>query len=703
MGISLFLRVTNWALRGPGIAIALFLAIETIASSTSTIPTATQGMRFGMEIELTAQRLAPLMDYFDLGPDSDTYVQIIPTDWRPTFFDDYLEAKPSNLQTLPKELRDQLTAGLDLTTPQLERPPAPIIHRPPMPATARSGLLGPDGRPLGERSQANALLQLPATPALTPPPTIPSVRPSGIIRPESSAWQEVVRRWQELPFETKRAASKWEHLSQIKRAELSIAYSSQLQVRPSAPPEIRDYFARLHWSVDGNAIEFRHREDLKIHSWQELWDDIMQLGKLTGTDSFLRDPSSTNIRGLSLHYHVSRVGSNFEERAKALNVLLLLRRLEQGVMADISQTSPYRFDSNVRYRSLVRLHKSNRLEFRMRDWSLAEEFQMAQKALGSTAQVGLASIKSEIERIASSSPEVLLRLSQANEEIQSTVEKYLSPNLTAQLARNRQTIPERLWEIYHSGPSGPKRALRLLQQSDAVPENMVPILASMLSDAQVQRPLHLEIVIDLLEHKKRIPLSLWNELARFIDGSFAKGDQTRRADFALQVERIYGAGFTRSAPDNIRNFLASELMKRPNFKLTNLLDLGAGQKTWPSAIMDVLLAADKEDRELNRYRIQNHLLEIIRAADSLENPHPFLFEVAQKLAHSTASQADLKWPALWNFVRNQREIPVGLVKALAESPEEFRPAEYETLMSRFRGAPSTETPAISCAAKFGRL
>lgn len=370
----------------------------------------------GMEMELMPEKVANFMPLFDFDI-LQNHIQAITPDatakflqHTETFFEalypgeggltkNYLRDNPKALDSLPADLRAELTEGLSLQRRVI---------------TEKTQLLGADGNALGRgaeplfkpKSAEPALekpkLLLPSdvfkTEAAPAPPKNELMQKKGALEvPSRFDWDVLYARWEKLPEARRASAVRLELLAPKEKAVIFRVASDlsyhvlktrdvPLPLKKGVSEKDRALFSRLEWEPDGDALEFRHKKP--VSSPQEFLDDVRYLAKRAGVEREIFDPESARMASFardaggdfvkkgrqwgSFHYHYS-LDKNLEGFADALNVNMLVRRMKLGVTSDFNPNASFRFFSDFRRKGLMRLHSTNRIEMRTHHEPLEEE------------------------------------------------------------------------------------------------------------------------------------------------------------------------------------------------------------------------------------------------------------------------------------------------------------------------------------------
>lgn len=350
------------------------------------LPSMPHGFRIGVEKELTTEPLSQIIHLFDFDHLQKEMASLSP--FREGELDNYLEASPEDrLKELPEELRTRLTEGLLLKDILGDIQPSSII------------VPGSKPSPVKPRSTFE-------------------VQSEQILR--RVEWEKLFKRWRELPENEKIQAIRWERLSPLKKAELAIMLArfkndegtmKILKLKENIPAPLEDLFSRLSWHQDGEALEFRHKDEIKIEDPEIFLKDVEQLSTITATTKETFNPEQTLKKNSSLHYHVSIEGRNFGELSKLLNDRLFLKRVSQGIISDLTGDgkglySPLPF----RNRGLLRQVADNRIEFRAHVEPLLNELKLNLELLKMPEQEASEKLQSEISKLMST--ETLTRIAQ---------------------------------------------------------------------------------------------------------------------------------------------------------------------------------------------------------------------------------------------------------------------------------------------------
>jgi hypothetical protein len=327
----------------------------------------------GREIELTERPLSTILDYFDLR-------SIKPESYSEEHLKNYLWDSDA-FYALPRNYRDQLSAGLDLQ---------PITVFSPEEKVPSSGLLGPNGKPINAGPR-----EIEKPKGLILPKTI-EVPKSAQIRPDnrlkSYNWTELNSRWNALPLDEKQAIFDPKYLGRLHKAGALIRalhtfeLGNVVRLTEEGEQELGKYFKNgFEFHRDTDAIEFKDAKPYE--SVSDFYQDVHGFSRRVGSN-YLIDPSQRQNWDSSLHFHISRpdlpIDQNFERLAKEFKKLLIVQGLEKGEADLLNGTHDVGYSYNIRFKSAVRLVNPNRIEFRLHEGKLDEELDYFLKHMTST-------------------------------------------------------------------------------------------------------------------------------------------------------------------------------------------------------------------------------------------------------------------------------------------------------------------------------
>jgi hypothetical protein len=367
-----------------------------------------------MEIELKPQALKNIIGYFDFDAlQKSVHGKSIVKSFGADFFDDYLSDNPRALDELPAYLRNQLTDGLKLENTVVHKPQA-LLNADGKPLNGEVKLILPGDRNAKPAQPAQTALK---APALVLPKADPAVESRGGLlvhkdQPGSTSdWQTLYARWKALSPGLKESVARWENLAPIKKADLAISYAGgDIQPKSTLPPEERLLLERLEWAVDQDALEFKHKETLTVTSPEEFFRDAVQLAKRAGVEQEVLSPEEARLQRVrmnpgdpsasksSLNFHVSVQDADLREIGVAFNRLALVRRVNLGILNDLTHEGRFIYQHSPKGRGLVRVIGANRIEFRAHTERLHDELELVTHALSLGPEKGLALVNAEIKR-----------------------------------------------------------------------------------------------------------------------------------------------------------------------------------------------------------------------------------------------------------------------------------------------------------------
>lgn len=382
------------ARRSFSLVLAAFLVAAPLFAKDPEFPVMPDGFKAGMEVEITPEHLAKIMPFYDFSALQKEKGKNFAAS--PEFYDDYLRDNPKALSSLPEALRAKLTEGLRLEslvqkeTKPLELPaqklevkkPAFQLIQPGAETAQRPALILPGAKPAGKVDKFHTSTD-------------------GLIKPARLDWETLYERWRALPAKEKAQAVNWELLSPFHKAKIAHELEEMLGAKSGPVLKLKanapELLKKLYWHQELDAIEFKHASP--VNEPQSLYRDIVEFGKLTGVSSKLENAPESRLRGVSLHYHLSLPGRDLTQIATRLNDLTLLKRVDQGVINDLTADGVFVYTTDIRNRGLVRLAEPNRIEMRVHPEKLAEELPFLAKALALPEEDALKMLDGEIEKL----------------------------------------------------------------------------------------------------------------------------------------------------------------------------------------------------------------------------------------------------------------------------------------------------------------
>lgn len=394
----LFRRFGRWI----SLPLAALVASQACASGDAPVfPDVPSGVRISMELELLPQAFANLTGYFDFDRlQRERGAEIAPHLPR-DFLDDYLENQPGALRRLPETLRAELTRGLHLEDTVIREKPRPLLGGDGGPLAGRTATLllpgrsPPVARPGWDAPGNAGLAGAKAEPSIQSPENFQ--RQGSLDLPKRLAWQTLFTRWKALSPQVRLSAARWEDLSPPKKAELAMRYAAgEVHLKPGLPPETARLFSRLEYEMDGEALEFRHRPDLRVTDPRDFFDDLMSLARSAGVEFKVLHPELSRQKTSALHYHLSVQGRHLDAVGKALNRLALVQRVELGILNDLTRIGHYLYLPHAGGKGLIRVHGLDHLEFRAHFQPLLDELRFNLKIAGMNEPDALDQIGAEI-------------------------------------------------------------------------------------------------------------------------------------------------------------------------------------------------------------------------------------------------------------------------------------------------------------------
>ena len=429
--------------------------------------------RFGMELEFTAEHLAKFVNVFDMDhlQHSRTQTPHMATD----FFDDYLRDTPNALAELDKSVRDQLTKGLQLNSLVQKPEPKGLITdsaiKPVFSDRKAPVLFNVSGQAM------STAITKPSTSSLvtSEPQKIPTElsginqkKANGLLRPERLDWDELYKRWADLSFDQKQRLVRWENLGPTRKAELIIALDPEpheLPIKRGLPKDTESLFSRLSWGRDGRGVfEFRHSETngVYIRTTKELVDDIRALSRLAGVERRIFNPTESRIKGVSLHYHISKDGEDLNPFMEKYNRLIAAKRLSEGIINDL-RGGEYTFRKTVGDYGLIRRISQSRFEARVHVGPLEDELGFLKRALDA-GPAGLEMIDNATKNYLAA--DGFKRIARGNIDFAANFEDLLTPEQKALYELKRDRLPNLRARLEEGDPVAWRRLPSLLKSND---------------------------------------------------------------------------------------------------------------------------------------------------------------------------------------------------------------------------------------------
>lgn len=327
-------------------------------------------VKLGMEIELLPEKLKNLVGFFDFStiPRSEVnkFLEGLSSKDLNRYFDDW-----EQFDKLPQALQDELSQGLELKKVHLEIPKNTVIgtsieipsqEKPRFEPSGPLKLLAPNGEP---HSKELILPNGQKGILLPDEKNNPTDLNKLLLMEIQTTFHTIKARWDALPQEKKIEAMDPNALPAIQRAQLMIEADGEghrLQIKKDAPEVIREFFSRLTWHRDLDAMEFKHKDPLGSAS-----DYEAQLLKFAEMAQVTRELNFTDPKGrggVSYHLHVSVPKRSLEKRLEKFNTLLLLRLLNSGHR---NLTGNFGYSDDLDEKGFVRLIDPSHVEIRIHD------------------------------------------------------------------------------------------------------------------------------------------------------------------------------------------------------------------------------------------------------------------------------------------------------------------------------------------------
>jgi hypothetical protein len=255
-----------------------------------------------------------------------------------------------------------------------------------------------------------------------------------LIVPKTQSWQTLYQRWRELSPDIKASVVRWENLPARTKAEFAIYDADgDIKLKDQLGPQEKQLFDRLEWVTDGDALEFRHRDDVIVRDPQEFYRDVTFLAKRAGVESKILNPGESRLQSASFHYHISVHGKDLVEQGFALNQLAFVRRVNAGILSDLTGEGDYLYHPDATKNRLVRVYDRDRIEFKNHLLPLREELAFSIRAVTLEKAQALHLIDSEIKRLMT--PYVVGKIIQYKPQYLEDLIKHV-PELVPELKKN---------------------------------------------------------------------------------------------------------------------------------------------------------------------------------------------------------------------------------------------------------------------------
>lgn len=560
----------------------IFIGMPLFAAEQPLPPTP-PGFRIGMEMELSIKPFAAISGYFDFESLQDKMGSYINSKLPDDYFDTYLRDSPGALAELPENIRHSLTEGLELQSSVIQK---------------TQPLVTSDGKYLA--SQPKIILpgapQQPITPQRlilpgnsTPQPLAPATE-AKLELPKTTAWNTLNARWKALDPSLKKSLVKWERLSPLHKSELALVYAlGKVEIKKDLPPAEKRLFDRLYWSKDGNGVlEFRHREDLIVTDPQEFLRDAKDLATRAGVERKIFNPGDSRINTASFHYHISLKGGIPKEVGIALNDLSLIRRLNVGILNDLTGEGEYLYYPSATDKGHVRIYDDTRLEFRTHIIPLEEELAFNLRALGQNKDQAIELIHSEIRHLMSDY--VVDKISGIDSRYLPYFSKFMSPEQKLkiqpklELVRYMKNLPSPItqdqWEqlphwLSNTDIQIRNMAISLMERRFDVPWP-ADFWSHMPSLLQNSPPEMINLLTRCISRQKNWPPEIWQMVPGFLR------DQDWSNQFAIQK----GIKSQKSWPMEFWKEIPGLLLEENKDISTLLLSAMDRQPVWPQEFWD---------------------------------------------------------------------------------------------------------------------
>lgn len=340
--------------------------------------------RFAMEIELLERPLANLTRFFDF---SKVDLNKLPKNT----FNDYLLLNPDAYTNLPQALIEDLTTGLELKdvyldTSKLRRNESnmmrPQIYTGKEDLSSQKLILTTTGSNqevyLGEETLEKKIIldsYISSRDPLTSKAEFMGFdsKDGKINIRAQTGWKEVNERWNALPYQEKIKYITWEKVSPLTKAKIfleqdwNIKVNTELENIPGLKDakKIKALFSRLDFNRDGDAIEFRYKESVKMLSPKNYLEDLNLIGKISGIEYQLQSPLKA-LKNSSYHLNISKSADkiNYDRLASSFEDLMLLNLIEQNEIGKAFTSSGQVMYTHY-HKGFVSSRDNERFEFRI--------------------------------------------------------------------------------------------------------------------------------------------------------------------------------------------------------------------------------------------------------------------------------------------------------------------------------------------------
>lgn len=304
---------------------------------------------FGHDFELSTQHLANIVPNLDL-PRMEKRLRIRPEIWQRVMsreiLDEYI-SYPGALDDLPPAVREILTKDLNLNLNLVDHKSSQVV--------APSIILSTS--PQKPEAKSKSLNLMPSGIAVAPSAELPTRRAletnsSGLLVPKGSDWQELSRRWRELPLEERLKIARFERLpsrviADIIETKIPVPNKSvsdlELYLRPKA--DAPEWMRRVTYSLDGRSRESKPgaRQSVEIAlkkpmpSKDDFFRHLDEVAKTTGLKTELDSPQLMRRSSAATHIHFSVKGIDpkvMERVMHAWRRLVMVRLLDAGEQYD---------------------------------------------------------------------------------------------------------------------------------------------------------------------------------------------------------------------------------------------------------------------------------------------------------------------------------------------------------------------------------
>ncbi|MBN8541230.1 MAG: hypothetical protein J0L82_12635 [Deltaproteobacteria bacterium] len=421
---------------------------------------------FGHDFELSSQHLANIVPHFDLQR-LESRFRAEPDLWKQVMtekiLDEYI-TYPNSLETIPSELRARLTKDLNLSLNLINHEALPI--QVPKIVSSPQYVL-PKAESTGVKVREQGLAK--AEPTAVPTKRALETRANGLLVPIGSDWQELARRWRDLPIEEKREVARFDRLpnrviADIIETKIQVPVKSTTQLEAYLQPkaDAPEWMSRVTYSLDGRDRESSPgaRQSVEIalrspvSSKEDFFRHLDEVAKTTGLKTELDSPQLMKRSSAATHIHFSVSDLDEKPMEKVMHAwrrLVMVRLLDAGEQYDSVLEEPigirgkwlqniYDLDLN-RHHSLVRKVNWNHYELKEHAGNVKEELSEVLDLLAIDEKQAIQKMAQEVARTTARNPSILARIKRINPHVLQDFRELVSrdefENGIEQLLRSR--------------------------------------------------------------------------------------------------------------------------------------------------------------------------------------------------------------------------------------------------------------------------